>query len=75
VLKPGDLSAVIKAGPKVLIIGQGAHGYMKVTEETLTCLGEAGIEAVCLPTNEAVESYNQSYQEDEAVAAALHLTC
>lgn len=74
-LKPGDLSSVLEARPKILVVGQGAHGAMRVTDETLACLQEAGIEVVCLPTARAVEAYNERCRRGEVVAAALHLTC
>jgi len=75
VLKPGDLSAVLEASPKILVVGQGAYGYMKVPEETLAHLTEAGIEIICLPTADAVDEYNQRAQQNIPTAAALHLTC
>lgn len=74
-LKPGDLSDVLKASPDVLVVGQGAHGCMKVTAEALACLKQAGIEPVCMPTGRAVEAYNERVERGENVAAALHLTC
>ncbi len=74
-LAPGDLAAVLEACAKVLVVGQGAYGYLKVPRETLTCLKQAGIEAVCMPTGRAVEVYNERCRRGEAVAAALHLTC
>jgi hypothetical protein len=75
VLKPEDLHDVVDASPDVLVIGQGAHGGMRVAKETLTHLREAGIEAVCAPTGQAVEMYNERRRGGERVAAALHLTC
>ena len=74
-LKPADLSAVLEASPEVLVVGQGAYGAMRVTDETLASLKDAGIEAVCTPTAQAAEIYNERTQRGEAVAAALHLTC
>ena len=74
-LEPGDLTAVLEASPEVLVIGQGTHGVMRVTDETLACLKQAGIEAVCAPTPRAVEVYNEHRRQGEIVAAALHLTC
>jgi hypothetical protein len=74
-LKPADLTAVLQARPAVLVIGQGAHGYMQVTEEALASLKQAGIETVCAATSQAVEIYNQRHQAGDNVAAALHLTC
>jgi hypothetical protein len=74
-LKPEDLRDVLDASPDVLVIAQGAHGCMRVAGETLACLREAGIEAVCAPTEQAVKVYNERCKSDQRVAAALHLTC
>jgi hypothetical protein len=74
-LRPGDLTAVLEASPEVLVVGQGAHGMMKVPERTRRQLREAGIEPVCAPTGEAVDTYNRHIQQDRRTAAALHLTC
>ena len=69
-----DLAAVFEAAPQVLVVGQGAYGLMKVTEEAQRALEQAGIELVALPTGKAVEAYNR-LRSERAVAAALHLTC
>jgi len=74
-LKPGDLADVLEASPAVLVVGQGAHGCMKVLDETLAYLNQAGIEVVCMPTAKAVEAYNERLRRGDNVAAALHLTC
>ena len=74
-LNPGDLSQVMEAAPKVLVVGQGAQGAMRVTDQALTYLKQAGIETICLPTAQAVEAYNERCRRGELVAAALHLTC
>ena len=74
-LKPSDLSLVLEAAPKVLVVGLGAYGCMSVPDETLACLKRAGIEAVRAPTGRAVEIYNERCQQGGPVAAALHLTC
>ena len=70
-----DLALVFEASPEVLVVGQGAHGLMKVPDDTLARLQQAGIEAVCLPTALAVQAYNQRCQQGQRTAAALHLTC
>jgi len=75
VLKPGDMSTVFDASPGVVVIGKGAYGQMRVTDETLACLQEKGIEVVCLETPKAVDAYNECCRRGEVVAAALHLTC
>ncbi len=74
-LKREDLSEVLKASPEVLVIGQGAHGYMRVTDGVRALLKESGIETVCTPTAQAVKVYAERCQRGDVVAAALHLTC
>jgi hypothetical protein len=74
VLHPGDLDDVLEAALDVLVVGQGAYGRMRVTDETANAVCSAGIELVALPTREAVERYNALVAGQRA-AAALHLTC
>ena len=74
-LMPGDLTDVLDALPEVLVVGQGAQGLMKVTDEALACLSAAGIETVCMPTAQAVAIFNERSSQGDNVAAALHLTC
>jgi hypothetical protein len=75
VLKFTDLSVVLEPSPQVLVVGQGAHGYMRVTDKTLAILKERGIETVCAPTSQAVKVYAERCQQGDVVAASLHLTC
>ena len=70
-----DLQPVITAKPSVLVIGCGASGMMKVSEETRQALQLQNIELIALDTNEAVEKFNELAEKGRDVAAALHLTC
>jgi hypothetical protein len=74
VLHPEDLKAVFEAGPKMLVVGQGAYGQMTVPAETKQALRVANIELVACPTEEACQTYNR-LRGQGTVAAALHLTC
>jgi hypothetical protein len=74
-LAASDLAAVLAASPQVLVIGQGAHGQMRVPDETLRQLRQTGIEVICAPTDQAVGIYNARTAGGGDVAAALHLTC
>jgi hypothetical protein len=65
---------VFEAAPEVLVVGQGATGIMRATEEARQALQAAGIELVASSTQEAIEVYNRLC-EKRTVAAALHLTC
>ncbi len=73
-LHPDDLTAVFEAAPEVLVVGTGAYGMMRVTEETRRALATAGIRLIAVPTAKAVKTYN-ALREETRVAAALHLTC
>ena len=73
-LVPADLEAVLEAAPATLIVGQGAFGRMRVTDETRALLAERGIELLAAPTREACKIYGDM-RERGNVAAALHLTC
>jgi len=69
-----DLSEVLAAHPDLLVIGQGAHGRMKVTDLVRQSLEQAGIDLIAQATGPACETYTR-LREQRRVAAALHLTC
>ncbi len=73
-LQPDDLAVVFESAPEVLVVGTGAYGMMRVTEEARRALEEAGIRLVVAPTAKAVKTYNE-LRETVRVATALHLTC
>ncbi len=73
-LVPEDLATVLDAAPEVLVVGTGAHGMMKIAEETRQVLQAAGVELQAAPTAEACCIYND-LRERRRVAGAFHLTC
>jgi hypothetical protein len=74
-LSPEDIKPVIEAKPSTLIVGCGASGLMKVTEDTRQVLRENGIKLEAHDTHKAVERFNELSQANENIAAALYLTC
>lgn len=70
-----DLESVIEAKPSILVVGCGAYGIMRVSQETRKALLEHNIELEALDTAKAVERFNELLQTGADVAAALHLTC
>ena len=70
-----DLKTIIAAMPTILVVGCGASGLMKVSEDLSQILREHGIELFTTNTNKAVERFNELSEKGENVAAALHLTC
>jgi hypothetical protein len=70
-----DFEDLLAAAPEVVVLGTGYFGRVKVLDETLTALAEAGSEIVVERTGGAVEAFNRFAGEGRDVAAALHLTC
>jgi len=70
-----DLQSVIAVKPSVLVVGCGASGLMKISEDIGQVLREHGIELFTANTNKAVARFNELAGEGENVAGALHLTC
>jgi hypothetical protein len=70
-----DFEDLLAEAPEVVVLGTGYFGRVKVLDETLTALAEAGSEIVVERTGGAVECFNRFVEEGRDVAAALHLTC
>ena len=69
-----DLREVLAYGPRVLIVGQGKPGRLRVDQEVIDEARSRNIELFAAPTEQAVREYNRRSGEDKVVAA-LHLTC
>ena len=69
-----DISALIQAGPEIIIAGTGASGLMKPEKGFEKRLAQEGIHFISLPSIEAVERYNKLSLE-KPVGACFHLTC
>jgi hypothetical protein len=70
-----DLADVLRNPPRVLVIGTGYLGVMRVPAATLEALRAAGIEPRVMKTREAVAELGRLQRESARVVAALHLTC
>ena len=74
-LEIDDLGEVVAYAPRILVVGTGAYGVMRVPDQTLSRLEAAGIEVEVLPSGEAVRRFNEWFEAQGTVAAAIHLTC
>ena len=74
-LSAEDLQPIIAAKPSLLIVGCGASGLMKVSDEVREVLLEEDIQLEAVDTAKAVERFNELSQTSVNIAAALHLTC
>ena len=69
-----DLRSVMAARPRVLVVGTGYYGNMKVPDLTRQELESRGVKVHIAPTGEAVDLFN-TMRDAADVVAALHLTC
>lgn len=70
-----DIDDILYSPVEVLVVGTGAYGGMKVTEEAASAIKGRGIELVAVPTKEAVTIFNTLHGQGKKVAGAFHLTC
>ena len=73
-LVPEDLTTVIAAKPRVLLLGTGASGRVDVPAATREFVKGKGIELRAVKTEEACRLYNE-LEDKREVVVALHLTC
>ena len=73
-LEIADLNEVLEVKPKVLIIGTGMYGRIKIQDNILQKLESLDIEVIAVRTGKACQLYNQKQAENDVIAA-LHLTC
>ena len=69
-----DLVEVLEGNPETIILGRGAFGRMKVSDDIRELITERGIELVVFRTEGASKTYNEM-RERRRVIAALHLSC
>lgn len=70
-----DLEPIIAVKPSVLVVGCGASGLMKISEDLNQILLEQGIDLFSANTNKAVTRFNELAGKGQNIAGALHLTC
>lgn len=73
-LKLADLKEVLAAKPKLLMVGCGFSGIMKVSQEVSDYCASHGIELKAKSSREVVKEYN-NLTSKEGVIAVFHLTC
>lgn len=70
-----DIDDILYASVETLVVGTGAYGGMRVTEEAAQAIEGQGINLVAVPTKEAVSIFNSLHAQGKRVAGAFHLTC
>ena len=74
-LHADDITDVLSARPRVLVIGTGYAGQMRVPHAVRSVIGNHEIKIIAAKTAEATKTFNKLYGEGQDVAGAFHLTC
>ena len=75
VIKKGEIDELVKANPEVVVVGTGMNAWAKLAGDAELCLKETKVELIALPSQKAVEKFNQLIDEGKRVAAIIHITC
>jgi hypothetical protein len=71
-----DLDDVLEELPQRLILGCGYASRLRPERSVIDALASRGVKVEALPTDQAVQRFEELEARDPAtVAAALHLTC
>ncbi len=74
-VQPADTDELLEHGAEVVVLSRGQQGRLRVPEETVTALQEAGAAVEVHDTATAVQRYNELVATGRAVGALLHSTC
>jgi hypothetical protein len=74
-IQPADVEELIDHGAEVIVLSRGMNRRLQVKDETIQMLDDQGVESHVLPTEEAVERYNQLQDANEPVGGLFHSTC
>ena len=73
-IQPEDITELLKHGAQVVVLSQGFHSRLQVTEEARKMLEDQGIDYYILETSEAINKYNHLCKT-QPVGALIHSTC
>lgn len=70
-----DFDEILAANPEIVIIGTGASGVVKPSEEIKNEIESEGIQLIIEKSGEAIKTYNKLLKQKKKVAAFMHNTC
>jgi len=74
-LTTDDLTEVLDASPRTIVVGSGSAGLMTPDPALDAELERRQIRMIVFPTGQAVDRYNDLCRQGENVAGCFHLTC
>jgi len=73
-IQPADVRELLDHGATTIVLSQGMLKRLRICPETLAFLKHQGIDVHVLPTQDAVDLYND-LRKTEQVAGLFHTTC
>ncbi|HWE18152.1 MAG TPA: Mth938-like domain-containing protein [Hyphomicrobiaceae bacterium] len=73
-IQPADVRELLDHGATAVVLSQGMLKRLRICPETLKLLKQQGVGAYVLPTQDAVDLYND-LRKAERVAGLFHTTC
>ena len=73
-IQPADVRELLDHGATIIVLSQGMLRRLGICPETLELLKQQGVGVRVLPTQEAVDLYNE-LRKTEQVAGLFHTTC
>ena len=70
-----DIKDILSAKPKVLVIGTGYAGNMRVPMSVRSLIEDRDIQLITEKTSKATKTFNHLSKQGKDVAGAFHLTC
>lgn len=74
-IQPDDVAELLQHGAETVVLSRGRNGRLRVMDDTLRRLEEAGVDVVVEPTPRAIATYNELAERGERVGALIHTTC
>lgn len=74
-VQPADTHELLEHGAEVIVLSRGQQGRLRVPDETVAALEDAGAVVEVHGTPVAVDRYNELAAAGHAVGALLHSTC
>jgi len=69
-----ELMRILK-NPEIIIVGTGDSGLLRVSEEVRRLCLEKKIELIEMVSKQAIEKFNETFNQGGKVVAFIHLTC
>jgi hypothetical protein len=73
-IQPTDVRDLLDRGATTIVLSQGMLRRLRICPETLELLKQQGVRVHVLPTQDAVDLYN-NLRKTEQVAGLFHTTC